>query len=120
MAKYHVQHSCGHTETYNLVGKVNRRQPRADWLAGQPCKECKAAEGRALLAEAGINLTGSQKQIAWAEKIVMQMLDNHRSRRALVMDALKAIPAEAGWIIDNRDNLQNVTAEQLANAANKA
>ena len=42
MAKYDIIHTCGHTETHEIVGTdVNgERARKAAWLATTICREC--------------------------------------------------------------------------------
>ncbi len=89
MAKYEVQHSCGHTETISLFGKTADRERKIEWLEREGlCSECykemlekkrneerEAAQKR---AEELPELQGTEKQIAWAITLrdkVMQELD---------------------------------------------
>jgi hypothetical protein len=74
MAQYWIKHSCGHMEHHQLYGPWSERDRREEWLKTQPCQECKhEAESQAaqdFAREQGLPaLTGSPKQIAWAERI---------------------------------------------------
>lgn len=81
MSKYDITRSCGHTETINIGGKVSERDRQAEYEAGKLCYECykaKQAEQRAAESKAAAEaaqssglpaLTGSEKQVAWAETI---------------------------------------------------
>jgi hypothetical protein len=40
MAKYTVNHSCGHTQTHELFGSGKDRERRIAWLKTTDCKEC--------------------------------------------------------------------------------
>ena len=75
MAKYDVKFSCGHEATVELFGKSSERERKIAWFeryglcpccykAEQQDKAAKRAEKWELPA-----LTGSPKQIAWAERI---------------------------------------------------
>ena len=78
MAWYTVNYKCGHEGRINLVGKTDARYRKLDWMSSHvACEECqklefaaanvKAAETN---AEAGLpSLSGSEKQIAWAESL---------------------------------------------------
>lgn len=75
MAKYTITYKCGHTGTVELCGKESDRARKIAWYENNcVCPECYAAE-QAAKREAEANkyalpeLTGSEKQIAWAEKI---------------------------------------------------
>lgn len=140
MSKYTITHSCGHDETHQLQGKVNSRERKAEWLKSQPCTACRKAaeaadraEANAKAAEANAaaglpELTGSPKQIAWAETIRAQQIADADSTISTMegnmskapegqaeiaeklLDAAKAIyqeikgQAEASWWIDRRDS----------------
>lgn len=128
MAKYDVTFSCGHTAEVQLFGKVKDRQSRIKWLEecgicpdcyrAQKEKEKKEAEEKAA-AEAkdfGLaELQGSEKQIAWANKIRLAAIENlgkeieHASGR--IKDCLEALLKEVGAetsaskIINSRDKI---------------
>ena len=77
MAKYEVTYACGHTETIQLYGKSAERQKEIARLENRLCKKCYIAEQREAAKEVvnsvkdfGLaTLTGSPKQVAWAESI---------------------------------------------------
>lgn len=83
MAKYDITYSCGHIGTELLVGPEKQRRSRIDWLESKGlCPACKqaatatkraaeavvAAEAAAAAGLPALN-DGSEKQIAWAERI---------------------------------------------------
>ncbi len=43
MAKYQVKGSCGHDYEVRLFGSYDDRRKRLEWLATQPCAECRRA-----------------------------------------------------------------------------
>lgn len=142
MAKYTINYACGHTGTEQLYGPGKGRESYVEWAeANKLCPECwqakrdaeresanqAAAESN---ASAGLPaLTGSDKQIAWAESIrkpvaeTLLRLDGlsrdhaaaHLSEQARgeVRDAVALIVSEvlghtdARWWIDHRDYLSN-------------
>lgn len=55
MAKYSVEHSCGHSSTVDLIGPGRERESKLAWLGSRPCKSCWAAQRRA--AEAAQPIT---------------------------------------------------------------
>ncbi len=81
MAKYTVQHSCGHEETHQLYGKIKDRESKLEWLEDSLCRSCwrkqqekERQEANNIAAKenfaAGLKgLQGTEKQIAWAETI---------------------------------------------------
>jgi hypothetical protein len=139
MAQYNVNHVCGHSQEHVLYGPHKERDRKLEWLKGQLCAECWKAEKAAKLlaegqaaaqanADAGLPaLTGSEKQIAWAEQIrkpVMAVAEEYASRpvtnpklsemaRGELQDLAALIASElrgqtaAKWWIDNRDDLSS-------------
>ncbi|MBQ3349521.1 MAG: hypothetical protein IJG38_03925 [Thermoguttaceae bacterium] len=74
MAQYQVEHSCGCVKTYQLYGPTKERHSRIAWLETQECPDCRRerenAENAKKAEEAGRpELTGSEKQVAWANTI---------------------------------------------------
>ena len=138
MAKYDVNYNCGHSGRIELFGKNSERQRKIEWLSGQECPNC-AAQTRAEkierqnIAAAGANLvaglpplTGSEKQIAWAETIrkfridhIDQLLTLSKPKAETIPQAKLAVEilegwrgeTRAAWWIDNRDtDLRNKLA----------
>lgn len=126
MAKYHITHACGCAVTHNLVGtNVNgERERKAEWLASRLCAECYRREQNEQAAAANKDLpalTGSEKQIAWAETIRAQAMTEIAARRERIAAALTqgaqkdvadrltaildaaAAQTEAKYWIDNRN-----------------
>ncbi len=126
MAKQLIAHPCGHEVEHNLFGPYEGRRRRIEELAGNPCPECEQAkrtkanaaanEAAAKAAsEAGLpELTGSEKQVAWAETIRMKVIAQAEEaiartattpeRKAQVAPLLAKLTAQtnAGWWIDRR------------------
>lgn len=74
MAKYQVEHSCGCVKTYQLYGPTKERESRIAWLETQKCPDCKrerenAENSKKAEAAGRPELTGSEKQVAWANTI---------------------------------------------------
>lgn len=73
--KYTVTYSCGHAGTVELFGPERDRERKLEWYRDSAvCPECYAkqqADERAAIESQYTlpALTGSEKQIAWAEKI---------------------------------------------------
>ena len=78
MAKYDVTYSCGHSGTVELFGPWNERQRKLEWFSEKGvCPECykkQQAEWVAKTNEGFPQLVGTEKQIAWAEKIRAEMI----------------------------------------------
>ena len=122
-----VKRNCGHQTVEQLYGPGAERTRKAAWLATQPCRECRDKATAATVAAASADLpalTGSDKQIEWANKIradlladltaVRTILDARAAKNpgpdadellAVADKAIAAITAKAHarfWI-DNRD-----------------
>jgi hypothetical protein len=75
MGVHTVTHTCGHDYEYKLNGNARTRESRVEWLAAQPCPACRREARKESAIEAlcpdGLPEIGggSEKQIAWAEKI---------------------------------------------------
>ena len=136
MAKYTINHICGHSVEIQLFGKYADRERRIAYLETQECDECRKAKANAAAAKAkaerGLpDLTGSEKQVAWANTIrenaykaldclapfatndqAKVMVENWRAK----MDA----KTSAKWWIDNRYDLPSPFANATSNSATNA
>ena len=121
MAKYTIHHTCGHDVTVQLFGKYADRERRIAYLQTLECEECRRAEQAAAVAEAkaerGLQaLTGSEKQIAWADQIreaaycrldeLTEFVTNEQAKQ-MVEKWKQCMEAEttAAWWIDHRHQL---------------
>ena len=126
MSKYTITMACGHEEVHNIVGTNvhGEREKKAEWLSTRLCYECykkqQAEEAAKATADANLpELTGSEKQIAWATDIrakaapviaAMQARIKEHAKKSpnqtaamqIVLDELRA-QTSAKWWIDNRD-----------------
>lgn len=81
MAKYTVTYKCGHTGTVELFGKESERRHKiAFYEENYICPECYEAEQAARIDAENKEynlpaLEGSEKQIAWAEKIRVKFIN---------------------------------------------
>jgi hypothetical protein len=131
MAKYTVTRACGHDEIINLIGK------QCDWRLenvepSKLCYECyqkqlaeqhekENREAAEVAKEMNLpELTGSEKQVAWAETIRQQMLagidnfvyhyikDEHRNDLK-IQEPIQSIRAKtsASWWIDHRGDTKS-------------
>ena len=130
MAKYTINHTCGHQVTIQLFGKYVDRERRIAYLETCECDECRKAKANAASAaakeERGLaDLTGSEKQVAWANTIrekaykcldtVAQFATNDQAKA--MMDGWKAkmdAKTEAKWWIENRYDLPDDNHPQAA------
>ena len=75
MAKYEVNYICGHTGVVELFGKEKDRQSKIAWMEKTlSCPDCRKAEAKdekeELLKTFNLpTLTGSEKQVKWAEDL---------------------------------------------------
>lgn len=121
MAKYTITHVCGHQIEVQLFGKHEERERRIAYLESIECDDCRRAKANAAALAAKearglLDLSGTPKQIAWANTIrerAYRALDclapfsSYPYAKALVdgwkakMDAM----TEAKWWIDSRDSI---------------
>lgn len=128
MAKYTVTRACGHDEVVNLIGKHSTREWRLENVEpSKLCYECYQVELAKQREKANLEaadaakdmhlpaLTGTEKQVPWAETIRVQMLADidafvyrrikpeYRNEPKL-LEAIEHIKSktEARWWIDNR------------------
>lgn len=114
MAKYTVTYKCGHTAEVQLYGKYADREKKIAWYATINCPDCEASEQKEKAEASGLpQLTGSEKQIAWATKIRNNALDiinaanerNTEAKRQVLADFRDkwlAIETSASYWIDHR------------------
>jgi hypothetical protein len=137
-----IEHSCGHRTTANLYGTNvhGERDRKAEWLAARPCPACARAEreheqqeqNRKAAEEAAASawpaLTGSDKQIAWANTIRAETVQAMADRLSLHPDAARAAEAlklwtaealrntDAAWWIESCGNRPATLAIRAINA----
>lgn len=112
MAKYEINHTCGHTSTVQLFGKCSERERKIEWMERQECPECRRkreAEEAAKITE-GLELPeleGSEKQVAWANciraRFAEEISSNEKYQNGNPMKVLKSVTS-AKTFIDNRDS----------------
>lgn len=102
MAKYEITRACGHTETVHIAGPVAGRDRQAEYESGKLCYECyKAEQAKQRAAESqtaseaakssGLPaLTGSEKQVAWAETIRAAAAQSLNAMRPMLQAAPEA------------------------------
>lgn len=128
MAWYYGTYSCGHEGRTDITGPVKNRQWIADRRFEGLCPECyqkQKEDGRAKASsesadkakEQGLpKLTGTEKQVAWAETLRLQMFEvfekfnerdgirKHQDTYDHFMTVIKN-ESRAKWFIDNRFEL---------------
>ena len=80
MAKYTITYKCEHEGEVNIVGPEKERPGKRSWLATQLCPDCRriayTLDVEAWTAKSGlVTLTGTEKQVAWANKIRKFMIE---------------------------------------------
>lgn len=123
MAWYYGTYACGHEGRTNIVGPTKNRQWIADRRFEGLCPECYEAklqaDREAANAEAAEKakemelpeLTGTEKQVAWANTIRVKMIEEAQklglkgTAKPMFYKALDALmhKTKASWFIDNRD-----------------
>ena len=105
MAKYEIKHTCcGSITTAQIYGKVAERDRKAEWLASQPCAECRAKAAKAAndaataaAKAAGLpDLTGSDKQVSWAEGLRAKVLADVAAGKWAIDSIVHAAMMEIG------------------------
>ena len=127
MAKYTINHTCGHQSTKNIMGtnRNGERDRRIEWYASQACPACEKAAADAVAEKLNLPpLIGSDKQCVWANQIRVEVLENLDKTIAWLDENESGIPPEiyikakaivadwrdkwatnesASWAIDNRN-----------------
>lgn len=122
-----ITHTCGHQEEIVVYGKRADREKKIEWLESQPCAECRAAESAEISKSTGmVELTGSAKQIAWAEDLRAETMDaiaalktrtdDEAARKDRVIKYIGGITSAAWWI----DNHFYVGAKMVRRAIKHA
>lgn len=90
--QYSITHSCGHQKAANIVGTDTHgeRQRKAEWLATRLCPDCARQQRDAANQQENENaatraraagwpaLTGTDRQVAWAETLRSTKTDQVR------------------------------------------
>jgi hypothetical protein len=121
-----ITHACGHMQDHHIEGFTNQRERKKRWLASPQWRSCfntqKQAEHADAAARNGLSidhltlsaLTGTDRQVSWAESIRAQRLAACIATD-LGGDIVEVLMAgqDTRWWRDHR-NLPN---EELASAA---
>ncbi|MFE1206370.1 hypothetical protein ACFW5V_32305 [Streptomyces sp. NPDC058762] len=127
MAKYTVTRKCGHAERVDLIGPHKKREQTLERMEGGDCYACveeqqtkKNADNAAAAKAAGWPaLTGTERQVAWAETLRAKAVEELRASAdwwsekypeapghplPFIETAMLAVES-ASWWIDNRNDL---------------
>ena len=109
MSWYTGIHSCGHESGIELVGKKSYKEWRAKQYFSDVCPECRQKEQEKRAKEVAEQydmpgLSGTDKQIAWANAIRADFLD-YCEKHELVAEPLINTETGAKFWIDNRDHI---------------
>lgn len=125
MAWYYRTYACGHEGRVNVTGKTEERMQRLDEIFAGLCPECwkkqkdeehaKAnAEAEKKAAENNLpKLSGSEKQIAWANTIRMQFYEKYSNGQNDIATIISEKTESKFWI-DNRNYLDSSFIEEYA------
>lgn len=87
-----VEHVCGHKEKHDFTGDRNAVLEKIQKESLRPCLACKVVHSRNSSLEKGLPaLTGSHKQVAWAENIRNKYIVLYKE----VKDKYEKAPAHA-------------------------
>ena len=116
MAKYDVKFSCGHEGTVELFGKSADRERKIAYFEKHGvCSECYKMQQAAAVAEKTAawelpELTGTPKQIAWAERIRAEVFDKYgahmqadKSEKTQAFMSFLMAQSSAKYWIDRQD-----------------
>lgn len=134
MAWENVNYSCGHAERQQFYGHHTDREAKREWMERGVCPDCFRAQkeeekkqenerAASLANEIGFApLTGSDKQIAWAQSIRQKKYEalaaslnhpNPKAAYALMAEAM-SLETSAKWWIDKRDSSARQIMEMIA------
>lgn len=123
MAWYYGTYSCGHEGRTNIVGPTKDRERKIEWHFSGLCPDChkkkqeeerKSANKEAAKKSAEMELpelSGTEKQVAWANTLRIKAIDRINSRCAKMETALKekgldTIPGEGIGMKEVYDSVQ--------------
>ena len=108
-----ITHACGHLQIHHVLGFTQQQLRKVAMLEAESCDSCRRATRREeSLAASGersaalASLSGSPRQVAWAESIratrLTSLLADHDNGTPDACRSCAAV-AEAKWWIDHRD-----------------
>lgn len=97
-----VTYKCGHVAEVQLFGKMEDREKKIAWYATIDCPECQAEAKAEEAKAAGLpELTGSEKQIAWALSIRQKFVDEVEAIKTETLSKIREEKAE--WFVSQAD-----------------
>lgn len=121
--KYNVKYGCGHEGTVALFGPTRERERKLEWMSDNLCPDCYKKQQAKIIADKAATLglpelTGSEKQVAWAMKIRAGIYDLMKSRGERMLCLGAGLDAQqcklaiqyaisqdaASWWIDKRES----------------
>lgn len=96
MAQYNIHHTCGHEETVQIYGTNvhGERQRKAEWLESKPCRDCEREAMREGNLAGAAELTGSGKQVNWANDLRAKAIGEIKAKLAKLDTQYIAAPQE--------------------------
>lgn len=101
MAQYNIRHTCGHEETVQIYGtNVHGERTRkaewlkAEWLESKPCRDCERKAMRDENLTGAAELTGSDKQVNWANDLRAKAIGDIKAKLAKIDTQYIAAPQE--------------------------
>lgn len=110
MAQYEITYNCGCNRIVNLFGSYDERDRKIEWLKTQDCPECKKAKIRSKVESINASkrlpaLSGSEKQIVWAEEIRAFFVDYYDTFSPKIKTSKpEMINLLRDWLINHTDS----------------
>ncbi|MCH4856989.1 hypothetical protein [Bifidobacterium pseudolongum] len=119
MAQYNIHHTCGHEETVQIYGTNvhGERQRKAEWLESKPCRDCERKAIREETLTGAAELTGSDKQVNWANDLRAKAIDDIKTKLAKLDTQYIAAPQD--WKAAQRKAGETIITAMLAETSAK-
>lgn len=119
MAQYHITHTCGHDETVQIYGTNvhGERERKAEWLESKPCRDCEREALRDENLGGAAELTGSDRQVAWANDLRAKAIAEVKHTLSKVDTTYATLPQE--WKDAQRKSSEAIIAAMLAETSAK-
>ena len=119
MAQYNIHHTCGHEETVQIYGTNvhGERQRKAEWLESKPCRDCEREAMREENLTGAAELTGSDKQVSWANDLRAKAIGDIKAKLAKI--DTKYIAATQEWKDAQRTAGEAIITAMLAETSAK-